>query len=66
MKKIDRTNLPPIGFVRLPTILAIYPVSAATWWKMVADGRAPKPVKLGPRTTAWRASDIRDLLGDAG
>jgi len=26
------------------------------------SGRYPKPVKLGPRTTAWRVSDIRALI----
>jgi prophage regulatory protein len=57
-------ELPTMGFVRLPQILAVYPVSAATWWNMVRDGRAPKSVKLGPRTTAWRASDIRKLIGE--
>jgi len=28
----------------------------------VKAGRYPAPVKLGPRVTAWRASDIRSLL----
>jgi prophage regulatory protein len=28
----------------------------------VKSGRFPAPVKLGPRTTAWRAEDIRALI----
>jgi len=28
----------------------------------VRSGRYPKPVKLGPRTTCWRASDILALI----
>lgn len=55
--------IPEIGFVRLPQILAVYPVCAATWWNMVKDGRAPKPIKLGPRITAWKAGEIRKMLG---
>lgn len=62
MKKVTEANLPQIGYVRLPTILGVFPVSAATWWNMCRDGRAPKPVKLGPRITAWRATDIRAML----
>lgn len=54
--------LPDTGFLRLPAVLAIYPVSRSTWWAMVADGRAPAPVKLGPRASAWRAEDIRALI----
>lgn len=54
--------LPETGFVRLPTILRVYPVSRSTWWDMVRDGRAPAPVKLTERCTAWRAEDIRALI----
>ncbi|WP_295874031.1 AlpA family transcriptional regulator [uncultured Zhongshania sp.] len=65
-------TLPATGFVRLKTIIgcrtttpptpALIPVSAATWWKGVKDGRYPKPVKLAPNVTAWRAEDIRELI----
>ena len=57
--------LPETGFVRLKQILAPdgpIPVSKSTWWAGVKDGRFPKPVKLGPRTTAWRITDIRRLI----
>jgi predicted DNA-binding transcriptional regulator AlpA len=45
-----------------PPIPAIIPVSKSAWWAGVASGRYPRPVKLGPRTTAWRASDIARLM----
>jgi prophage regulatory protein len=54
--------LPHEGFVRLPAILAVFPVSRSSWWEGVRTGRYPAPVKLGPRTTAWRVGDIRRLL----
>ncbi len=31
----------------------IVPVSAATWWRWVEAGLAPKPFKLGPGVTLW-------------
>jgi predicted DNA-binding transcriptional regulator AlpA len=37
-------------------------VSKSTWWAGVKAGRYPKPVKLGPRITAWRVEDIRALI----
>ena len=52
------------GFLRLASILAPrgpIPVSKSTWWAGVKSGRFPKPVKLGPRITAWRVEDIRQL-----
>lgn len=55
-------QLPEIGFIRLSEILKIYPVSKSTWWAGVKDGRFPKPVKLGPKITAWRVEDIRELI----
>lgn len=58
-------SLPSTGFVRLPVILQHYPVSSSSWWAMVRDGRAPKAIKLGPNTTAWKAEDIREFLGRA-
>lgn len=59
---MQMNELPETGYVRLKTILAIFPMSASSWWAGVKDGRYPQPVKLGPRTTAWRVEDIRALL----
>jgi predicted DNA-binding transcriptional regulator AlpA len=61
--------LPQAGFVRLAQILppaGPIPVSKSTWWEGVRTGRFPKPVKLGPRITAWRVDDIRALIEFAG
>jgi len=56
------SNLPEVGFVRLPDVLKVYPVSKSHWWAGVKEGRYPKPVKLGPKITAWRVEDIRALI----
>jgi prophage regulatory protein len=55
-------NFPTTGFVRLAQIvrpLGPLPMSKATWWSGVRDGRFPQPVKLSIRVTAWRAEEIR-------
>lgn len=57
--------LPEVGFVRLPDVLKIYPVSRSHWWVGVKEGRYPKPVKLGPKITAWRVEDIRQLIASS-
>jgi prophage regulatory protein len=59
------SGLPETGFVRLRSILAPngpIPVSKSTWWAGVQQGRYPRPVKLGPRITAWRVADIQALI----
>ena len=54
--------LPETGFLRLPQVLKVYPVSKSTWWAGVKKGRYPPSVKLGPKMTAWRVEDIRELI----
>ena len=61
MKK-DQSTLPSNGFVRLPQILEVFPVSRSAWWAGVKSGRYPSSVKLGSGTTAWRVEDIKSLL----
>ncbi|WP_323012831.1 helix-turn-helix transcriptional regulator [Devosia sp.] len=61
----NQPELPATGFIRLSSILAPagpIPVSKSTWWAGIKDGRFPRPVKLGPRITAWRVEDIRALI----
>lgn len=59
---MQNNTLPEIGFVRLPMILKVFPVSKSKWWAGVKDGQYPKPVKLSSKITAWKAEDIRDLI----
>ncbi|MCL7487591.1 MAG: AlpA family phage regulatory protein [Desulfobulbaceae bacterium] len=72
---VAKVTLPETGFLRLaniigdakasPPIPAIIPVSKNTWWAGVKSGRYPKPIKLGPRITAWRVEDIREFIRDS-
>ena len=67
-KEQSKDDLPKTGFVRLTSILAPQgpiPVGRSTWWAGIKTGRFPKPVKLGPRTTAWKVEDIRALIEKA-
>lgn len=61
-----KEQIPLSGFMRLPQILQLIPVSKSTWWQGCKDGRFPKPVKLGPKTTAWRVEDIAALIERIG
>jgi prophage regulatory protein len=60
----QRTALPETGFVRLPAVLHTLGVGKSTWWAGVKSGRFPAAIRLGPRTTAWRAEDIRALVDE--
>ncbi len=38
--------------------------SRSTWWRWVAAGSAPEPVRPTPGTTLWRVGDLRGFLKD--
>jgi predicted DNA-binding transcriptional regulator AlpA len=61
----DHDRLPETGFVRLPDILRVFPISRSSWYAGVKEGRYPPSVKLGPKMTAWRVTDIRALIDQA-
>jgi prophage regulatory protein len=53
-----------LGLLRLSTVLLLIPISRSAWYQGIKDGRFPQPVKLGPRTVAWRWEDIQKLIND--
>lgn len=62
MQKYLRPALPEAGFMRLPQILAIIPISRSAWWEGIKQGKYPRGIKLGAKTTVWRVEDIQALL----
>jgi prophage regulatory protein len=61
MMQTHAVTLPETGLVRLPQILAVFPISKSGWWAGVKTGKYPASVKHG-RCTFWRAEDIHMLL----
>lgn len=62
---MDVNTLPTTGFIRLKEILGPngpLPISRSSWFAGVKEGRFPKPVALGPRTSGYKVEDIRALL----
>lgn len=52
--------------LRINQVLTLVPVGRSSWWEGCRTGRYPKPVKLGPRTTVWRAEDIAAFIENLG
>lgn len=53
-------------FIRLPTVLALIPISRSSLWEMVRRGDFPPPVKLSARVTAWRTDDVLSFIRRLG
>lgn len=72
----SNSAIPQTGFLRLPQIVGdpkanppippLVPISKATWWDWVKSGKAPAPVKLSERVTAWKAEDIHNFIAELG
>lgn len=50
----------------VPPIPAIVQVGTSTWWAWVKAGKAPQPIKLSPRVTVWRESEVRAFVERRG
>ena len=66
MSQFYQQHIPATGFLRLPQVLALIPVGRSSWWRGCKEGIYPKPIKLGPRTTVWRAEDIAAFIESLG
>lgn len=55
-------QMPNSAYIRLPVVMSLYGVSAATIWRGVKNGTIPKPSKLTERTTAWNVGLVRQAL----
>ncbi len=71
---MQTNTLPEAGFLRVWQIVGdkkrdippLIPISRSSFLAGVKKGKYPAPVKLSPRCTAWKASDIRRLIEELG
>ena len=54
--------LPKNSYIRLPILMVLYGLSKSTILREIKKGNLPPPIKLSPRTTAWKVDDIRKHL----
>lgn len=47
-----------------PPITPIIPISKTAWWKGVAEGKYPQPIKLSEKLTVWRADEVQKLVDE--
>lgn len=67
----DRPDAPhkltPGGFIRERQLRpSIIPIAHSSLWRMVKDGRFPRPVKLSERVTAWKTDDVIAWVAEQG
>ena len=52
--------------LRIKEVLARLSISRSSFLEGCRTGRFPQPIKLGPRTTVWRAEDIAAFIENLG
>ena len=48
--------------LRLPEVLALFPVGRSTWYAGISDGIYPRPVLISRRSVAWTLESIESLI----
>ncbi|MCX2979751.1 AlpA family transcriptional regulator [Halieaceae bacterium IMCC14734] len=48
--------------LRWPEVAKIVPISRSHAHALAAQGKFPKPIKLGPRASGWLESEINEWL----
>lgn len=56
------TTLPPEGFVDTATVCHVFSTSRSTLWRWISEHRFPAPVKIGPGSTRWDVSVLREHM----
>jgi prophage regulatory protein len=49
-------------YMRVKSVAEALNVCESTIWRLSKKGILPKPIKLAPRTTVWRVSDIEAAI----
>ncbi len=52
------------GYLRLPQILEIIPVSRSTWYRGVKSGRYPQSVRLSARAAGWKIETVKNCVAE--
>lgn len=59
-------SLPDSALIRDRGVAAVLSISRNSVWRWCREGRLPRPVKIGARTTGWKVGAIRAFLAAQG
>ncbi len=47
--------------IKLPAVLELIQISRSSWYSMIANGKAPQPVKIN-RASFWSLQAVQELI----
>ena len=48
--------------LRLPQVMDLTGLAKSTVWLWVSQGKLPKPIKISPRVSVWKESEIMTFI----
>ena len=66
-RRADETAAPPESgssdrLLRLPAVLKLTGMAKATIYRLIADRRFPRPIRITGRAVAWRERDVLEWI----
>lgn len=52
--------------LRIPEVMRLTGLARSTVWLFVKDNKLPKPIKLSPRVTVWKKSELDAWIENQG
>lgn len=49
-------------FLRIDDVMSLTGLAKSTVWLWVKENKLPKPIKLSPRVTVWKLTEIEEWL----
>jgi len=59
-------GMPADGMVKIPAVIKFTAISRSAIYLKIKAGTFPVPVKIGPRSVAWRAAEVRAYVDSLG
>ena len=52
--------------LRIPQVMELTGLAKSTVWLWVKEGKLPKPIKLSPRVSVWKESELMAFINGVG
>lgn len=62
-QSLDAINHPG-AHLRLDVVLSLTGLSRSQWYRLIAEGTAPKPLRFGPRCSRWLSASVNGFLAE--
>jgi prophage regulatory protein len=63
-RKTPQRDLPAARLLRIDAVMRVTGLRRTWLYRLISDGRFPKPIPLGEKTRAWIADDVHAWIDE--